>query len=191
MVPMDKWQLRLLDAFASPILVAEASGRILYQTPALRSYLAAIPVDERRQLERELGEAVAQLSRRLRQILPLDGERPILLRREIGVCQSNYRLRGVLLTSEVMHGLAPGILIEVERVGNGQMRLQDLQPRFGLTQREAEVACLVARGLSDREVASRLSISLRTAEHHTARVLHKFGVASRAALAALLMLGGS
>jgi DNA-binding CsgD family transcriptional regulator len=134
---------------------------------------------------------VAELSRRLRQGAPLDGDHPIVLQHEVGTSQSSYRLRGVLLPSEVMHGLVPGILIELERVGSGQMRLQDLQPRFGLTQREAEVACLVARGLSDREVASRLSISLRTAEHHTARVLHKFGVASRAALAALLMLGGS
>ena len=57
---------------------------------------------------------------------------------------------------------------------------------FGLTAREVEVATLIARGLSDQAMATRLGISLRTAEHHTEHVLRKLSVDRRSAVAALL-----
>ena len=53
-----------------------------------------------------------------------------------------------------------------------------------LTRRETEVAELVAAGLSNREVASRLVISLRTAEVHVGRILVKLGFNSRTQIAA-------
>jgi non-specific serine/threonine protein kinase len=56
--------------------------------------------------------------------------------------------------------------------------------RHALTEREHQVADLVARGLSNREIAARLVISQRTAETHVNRVLGKFGLTSRTQLAA-------
>jgi non-specific serine/threonine protein kinase len=53
-----------------------------------------------------------------------------------------------------------------------------------LTPREEEVAALVARGLSDREIASELVVSLRTAQGHVQRILVKLGLTSRTQLAA-------
>jgi DNA-binding CsgD family transcriptional regulator len=47
---------------------------------------------------------------------------------------------------------------------------------IGLTRREHEVALLLARGLSNREVAEQLSISVKTAKNHVQRVLDKAGV---------------
>jgi non-specific serine/threonine protein kinase len=53
-----------------------------------------------------------------------------------------------------------------------------------LTNREAQIAALVARGLSNKEIASQLVISQRTAEGHVERILSKLGFASRAQIAA-------
>ena len=53
-----------------------------------------------------------------------------------------------------------------------------------LTQREVEVLSLVAHGLSNREIADRLVISPKTAEHHVSQILSKIGARSRAEAAA-------
>jgi DNA-binding CsgD family transcriptional regulator len=58
-----------------------------------------------------------------------------------------------------------------------------------LTTREREVARLAARGLSNRQIADELTISVRTAEGHLARVYAKLGVTSREALANALGVG--
>jgi DNA-binding NarL/FixJ family response regulator len=49
----------------------------------------------------------------------------------------------------------------------------------GVTRREYEVAVLVARGLSNREIADQLVIAEKTAKNHVQRVLDKLGVSSR------------
>jgi non-specific serine/threonine protein kinase len=53
-----------------------------------------------------------------------------------------------------------------------------------LTQRELEVAELVAGGLPNREVASALGISPRTAQGHVESILRKLGFSSRTQVAA-------
>jgi len=50
----------------------------------------------------------------------------------------------------------------------------------GLTSREVEVLRLLARGLSNREIAERLVISRRTASHHVEHIYAKTGTTNRA-----------
>lgn len=59
-----------------------------------------------------------------------------------------------------------------------QMQLHE--DRWGdLTKTESSVAVLVAEGLSDKEVATRLSIAPRTVENHVRSLLRKVGVENR------------
>ena len=52
-----------------------------------------------------------------------------------------------------------------------------------LTAREAEIARLVAAGLSNKQIAQRASISEGTVKTHLHSAYQKFGIANRAALA--------
>jgi DNA-binding NarL/FixJ family response regulator len=57
----------------------------------------------------------------------------------------------------------------------------------GLTDREVEVLRLIAQGLSYREVAGRLTITPKTAEHHIEHIYNKIGVSARASAALFAM----
>jgi non-specific serine/threonine protein kinase len=52
-----------------------------------------------------------------------------------------------------------------------------------LTRREREVAALVARGLTNRQIASELRLSERTIENHLSKILRRLELASRAQVA--------
>lgn len=52
-----------------------------------------------------------------------------------------------------------------------------------LTPRELEVAGLVAEFLTDRQIADRLVLSVRTIETHVGHILNKWGCADRRELA--------
>ncbi|WP_063036283.1 protein kinase domain-containing protein [Nocardia grenadensis] len=56
-----------------------------------------------------------------------------------------------------------------------------------LTKRERQVAALVARGLSNRQIATELVVSPRTAQGHVENILTKLGFTSRAQIAAWIV----
>ncbi|HEX9389316.1 MAG TPA: response regulator transcription factor, partial [Anaerolineales bacterium] len=55
-----------------------------------------------------------------------------------------------------------------------------LEPIQALTERERGVVTLIARGLSNGEIADELVLSKRTVEHHIANILSKLGFTNRA-----------
>ena len=108
----------------------------------------------------------------------------------------------------VMEGLGERLRIEVTAVGKGKTQFhlwreplpEPLQlgpetgvgavagqPADGLTQREREVALLVADGLRSREVAERLGIASQTVKSHLKTIFDKLGVRNRVELARRLV----
>ncbi len=55
-------------------------------------------------------------------------------------------------------------------------------PLEPLTPREREVLCLIAQGYTNRQIAEKLSISVRTVESHRANIIGKLGLRSRVEL---------
>jgi ATP/maltotriose-dependent transcriptional regulator MalT len=98
-----------------------------------------------------------------------------------------WRTRGHPELADVEHQRARAALLSL-----GAESMTDLSapgtepPDFArpLTPREREVLTLVARGLSDREIAAELGLSEHTIHRHIANVLTKLALPSRAAAVA-------
>lgn len=76
---------------------------------------------------------------------------------------------------------------DLEPVGGAESSLEVRVAALGLTARQAEVARLIAQGLSNREAAERLHVAPSTVKRHLENVYRHTGVGSRGALAALLL----
>lgn len=73
---------------------------------------------------------------------------------------------------------APGdVLDRADHTEDLEVMISKISPR------ERQVADLVAQGLRDKEISSRLVISRRTVESHVAHILTKLGISSRVQLA--------
>ena len=69
-------------------------------------------------------------------------------------------------------------------------RAPRLERAAGLTEREAEVVGMLARGLQTKQVAQVLGISRKTADHHVQNAYRKIGVSTRAAATLFAMEHG-
>jgi len=101
---------------------------------------------------------------------------------EVRTSTARYTLRASFLPPSVF-AREQVVLVAVERPGISLPSSKDLQHKFGLTPREAQVALRLAVGDSDAELARRLGVSPHTVRHHTERVFDKLQVRSRKALA--------
>ncbi len=79
-------------------------------------------------------------------------------------------------------------LMEATRVGHGAVR--HLPAGCELSERELEVVRLVAEGLSNREIAGRLVISVKTVKTHLTHILGKLNLADRTQLAIFALKAG-
>ncbi len=78
--------------------------------------------------------------------------------------------------------LYPGVAKALVRNYLERVRRGERPPTTTLTPREDEVTKLIAEGLTSREIASALTISLKTVERHRANILQKLGMRTRTEL---------
>lgn len=107
--------------------------------------------------------------------------------REFDTEATMYRACAISLAD--LTDMTGGLLVMVERKGSGLPTTPELRARFDLTPREAEVARLLARRRTNREIADGLCISPYTARRHTEQVLQKLSVDRRTEVESVLMDG--
>lgn len=100
---------------------------------------------------------------------------------EIGV--SGYLLKTASGSElvDAVRAVADGVFV-LDRALSGRLARRWRSAPGGpdaLTAREADVLRLLARGLSNKHIATQLGLGLRTVEGHVSSVLTKFGVSSR------------
>jgi DNA-binding NarL/FixJ family response regulator len=91
----------------------------------------------------------------------------------------------IMAVREVNRGhryLSPSLSDRAIEIYEQMNRAQTTDKYETLTTREREVLHLSAEGLTNHEIAERLGISVRTAETHRLKLMHKLGVHSQADL---------
>jgi len=111
--------------------------------------------------------------------------------REVGTVAGFYRLRAQLLKKRLIDITSRTVLVTIERAETPTPSREFLMRRFSMTEREAAVALLLARGASNATIASELRISPHTSRHHTESVLGKLNVHTRAQVAKAIVMGNS
>jgi DNA-binding NarL/FixJ family response regulator len=111
------------------------------------------------------------------------------IRRALQAGARGYLLKDMLLTD------VPGAIRAVHRGDRvmpppGSGRLAECTGQSDLTERELEVLRLVARGLSDREVARAIGRTDETVRIHLKNIFGKLGVAARSAAVSLALAQG-
>jgi DNA-binding CsgD family transcriptional regulator len=156
-------------------------GEVVMMSAALIQYADVIVRYDPRRGARLVGAAVA-IRRRLGGRLP-----PIALavieRTQLAACDS---LGPQVAEREAEAGGRPSIEEAVaEALAPGSRNGDPAAP--GLSRREAEVASLVAQGLTNREIADLLRLSERTVENHASHILNKLDLRNRSEVTAWVL----
>jgi non-specific serine/threonine protein kinase len=183
------------------VFLAGLSGAALAQLDRLpaagRSYRSPADLNEVRRAVRFLGVAAKLLESVGRQLEPL--ERTEF---ESNVATAREWLGEEVFTAVWDEGqcLTLQEAFELAIRNHPEDESQVVQPRgrgrpkkrvpSGLTDRECEVTTLLARGLTNPEIALQLVLSVRTVEAHVANVMQKLGLHTRTELAAWAVRGG-
>lgn len=196
---VQPWQPLLAAAFTETGAVDEACQLLDEVAPiAAQAGLSGVVMTIERERARTLAtddperalatmDAVADLVESMG-TRPFDQARFLLLRGRLQVRTGNTdEARDVLRRAEALFvtlGAAPWMkdtLDELARCGApaGDDPAHALSPRHGLTAQEARVARLVAQGLTNRQIAAELVVSVKTVGYHLGNVYTKLGVHSR------------
>lgn len=168
---------RLLDALGARLVIYDRAGRVLHRTTAYREL--GLPPYECGKLDRSCDVLARDLIAHHETAPPgRDGRLP---RHRVRLERREFLLAASVLQAE-RPDPDPRFVVVVSEATDGHA----VTDRFGLTPREAEVAELLARRQTNREIAETLGISRHTVRHHAERVFMKLGVHSRREVAGRL-----
>jgi DNA-binding CsgD family transcriptional regulator/PAS domain-containing protein len=180
--------LELLESWSDGAAIFDLDGRLLHQNPAFSQMLGSDPESTR------LAAAVARtadvLNRETRPRASIPGRDAGSDRhaQQVRTKTAAYVIRGTYLAPDLVGG-SDSVLVFVNRLATATLTRQELHGRFHLTEREMDVARLLAEGQSNAALAQNLGISVHTARRHVEHVLTKLGAHSRAAVGALTRSG--
>ena len=175
--------LSVLNLLDEGILLLDDCCNTLWANTVFASAIRADPECDRILTEtHRLAAAVATAE----ESLSSDSSAPrtrFVARADVCTRVARYALRATRLApdAELMERLVD-VVVSMARVGGHVRDADALVKRFGLTPSEASVALLLARGMSNRDIARTLAVSTHTARHHTENVLLKLDVHTRAAV---------
>lgn len=96
-------------------------------------------------------------------------------------CQKDNKKLPVHLRMITYHNKKPLLLLCLTPPECKRNLLKRIR-RYGLSQRQAEVVCLLSKGLTNKEIASKLFISRYTVENHLKAIYEKMNVKNRTEL---------
>jgi len=184
---LGQHRLRLasdLEALGISLCVCSHDGRLSHVAASTLALLDRDP--ERDIVLKRVGAVAREVAMSVRRPA---GERPDHLPQShelVETAFARYRLSGALATHEMQFGAAD-ILVTVARLTAVPPSAEQLRTKFGLTQRECEVALRLSRGERNATIASALGVSGHTVRRHTERILAKLGVSNRAEASAKLL----
>lgn len=175
----------LFDSLNDGARLVSARGQVLYQNAALTQWLS----------EPEgsfLSESVNAIARNMAATAGIASTRsatiavPSKLSATVRTSRRRYTVVATQWRSTCPREVG-AILVLASALASGHSAAKELtlpaptaiQRRYRLTPRETQVALLIARGQTNRDIAINLHIAETTARHHTESVLAKLGVDSR------------
>jgi DNA-binding CsgD family transcriptional regulator len=166
-----------LDAVSEPLAAFDVDGREVHRNAALSRVLDLDP--EAAHIRLKLDELAARV-RLLGFPLRTESSRTAPVTAEVRTARGRYMLRAVLLGPGTF-GSDGAFLVTVEAVDEAPIlpAAAEVRARHGLTRREAEIALLVAQGLSNEQISDRLFVSRHTGRHHVEALMDKLGLQGR------------
>lgn len=156
-----------VDRLPMPVLLVDAGGRMVHQNPAATRLLGDEPAATA--LRAAAGDVAAAA------LAPFAPAADAPAERTVETPRGSYHVSATRAGAAVEGELA---LVSV-RAPRGGPDAAEVRERFGLTARQTEVALLLARRRTDREIADALHVSPNTVRRHVDAVLRSLGIASR------------
>ena len=154
-----------LGALSLPVVVVDAQRNVLLANDAFQGAFPGAAA----------GALIADAWSRLLEAEP-DSGNGLPRAGEIAV-RGSKRVR---LQAIVLDGSEPEwFVLAVERRAARRLTADNVQHRFGLSPRQAEVALLLAQGHTTAEIARMLALTTHTVRHHAEQVLRRLSVRTR------------